>query len=72
VPAPRSISPLPPLRWGRFLGVVFLSVAGFTVSREIDISARARTEIKALNADLERRVAQRTAALGESEGVWRA
>jgi PAS domain S-box-containing protein len=53
---------------GSVLGVVFLSVAGFTVSREIDISARARTEIKALNADLERRVAQRTAALGESEG----
>jgi PAS domain S-box-containing protein len=49
-------------------GVVFLSLAGITVSREIGISARARAQVSALNADLERRVAERTAALGESEG----
>jgi PAS domain S-box-containing protein len=53
---------------GSILGAVFLSVAGFTVSREIGISARARAEVDALNAELEQRVAQRTAALGESEG----
>ncbi|MGA7502772.1 MAG: PAS domain S-box protein [Candidatus Sulfotelmatobacter sp.] len=53
---------------GSILGVVFLSVEGFTVSREIGVSARSRTQVNALNADLERRVAQRTADLGESEG----
>ncbi len=53
---------------GSLLGVVFLSIAGVTVSREIGISARARAQVNALNADLERRVAQRTEALGESEG----
>ena len=49
-------------------GVVFLSLAGVTVSREIGISAKARAQVSALNADLERRVAERTAALGESQG----
>jgi PAS domain S-box-containing protein len=53
---------------GSVLGVVFLSVAGFTVSREIGVSARARAQVDALNANLEQRVAERTAALGESEG----
>ena len=53
---------------GSLLGVVFLSIAGVTVSREIGISARARAQVNALNADLERRVAQRTEALGDSEG----
>ena len=53
---------------GSVVGVVFLSIAGATVSREIGISARARAQVDALNLDLERRVAQRTAALGESEG----
>jgi PAS domain S-box-containing protein len=53
---------------GALAGVIFLSVAGATVSREISISARARAQVNALNADLERRVAQRTEALGESEG----
>ena len=53
---------------GSVVGVVFLSIAGFTVSREIGISARARAEVNLLNADLEQRVAERTAALGESEG----
>jgi PAS domain S-box-containing protein len=48
---------------GALLGVVFLSVAGITVSREIGVSARARAQVKALNANLERRVEQRTAAL---------
>jgi PAS domain S-box-containing protein len=53
---------------GSVLGVIFLSVAGFTVSREIGVSARARVQVTALNANLEQRVVDRTAALGESEG----
>ncbi len=53
---------------GSVLGVVFLCIAGFTVRREIGISARARAQVEALNAELEQRVAERTAALGESEG----
>lgn len=48
---------------GLILGVTFLSVAGITVSREIGVSAKARAQINALNADLELRVEQRTAAL---------
>ena len=48
---------------GSLLGVIFLSIAGMTVSREIGVSARARAQVKALNAGLERRVEQRTAAL---------
>jgi len=53
---------------GSLLGVVFLSIAGVTVSREIGISARARAQVNALNADLERRVTQRTEVLGDSGG----
>jgi PAS domain S-box-containing protein len=53
---------------GSALGVIFLAIAGFVVSREISVSARARAQVVALNATLERRVAERTAALGESEG----
>jgi PAS domain S-box-containing protein len=48
---------------GSVLGVVFLTIAGFSVSRQTSISARARAQVNALNADLELRVAQRTAAL---------
>ena len=53
---------------GSILGIIFLSISGFTLNREIGISARARAQVSALNADLERRVADRTVALGESEG----
>jgi PAS domain S-box-containing protein len=52
---------------GSILGVIFLSIAGMTVNREIGVSARARGQVKAINALLERRVEQRTAALKESE-----
>jgi PAS domain S-box-containing protein len=52
---------------GSVLGVIFLSIAGMTVSREIGVSARARARVKALNTTLEQRVEQRTAALEESE-----
>jgi signal transduction histidine kinase len=55
---------------GSLLGVVFLFIAGMRVSREIGVSARARAQIKALNADLEQRVEQRTAAL-EAEAAAR-
>jgi PAS domain S-box-containing protein len=55
---------------GSLLGVVFLSIAGITVSREIGVSARARAQVKALNANLERSVEQRTAAL-EAEAAAR-
>ena len=48
---------------GALAGVILLSVAGATVSREIGISSRARTQVISLNAALERRVEQRTAAL---------
>lgn len=50
--------------------VIFLSIAGMRVRREIGVSARARAQVKALNAGLERRVEQRTAAL-QSEVVVR-
>jgi len=53
---------------GSFLGAVFLAIAGAAVNREVAIGARARAQVNSLNAELERRVAQRTAALGESEG----
>jgi PAS domain S-box-containing protein len=55
---------------GSLLGVIFLSIAGITVSREIGVGARARSQVKALNADLEGRVEQRTKAL-ESEAAAR-
>jgi len=55
---------------GSILGVVFLLIAGISVSREIGVSARARAQVKALNANLEQRVEQRTAAL-EAEAAAR-
>ena len=55
---------------GSILGVLFLSIAGMSLSREIGVSARARAQVKALNASLERRVEQRTAAL-EAEAAAR-
>jgi PAS domain S-box-containing protein len=54
---------------GSLLGVIFLSIAGMTVNREIGVSARARAQVKALNAGLERRVEQRTAALQSEVAV---
>jgi PAS domain S-box-containing protein len=56
---------------GSVLGVVFLSAAGFAVSREIGVSAHARTQVNGLNADLEQRVAQRTAALEAQTRVFK-
>ena len=48
---------------GSLLGMVFLVIAGFAISRQVAASARARVQLSALNSDLERRVEQRTAAL---------
>lgn len=53
---------------GTLMGVILLLLAGFRIGREIKISTRMRAQLQALNADLEKRVQQRTAALGESEG----
>ena len=54
-------------RWttfsGTMLGLITLVLAGFAIDREIGISARTRAEIVNLNASLEERVEQRTAAL---------
>jgi PAS domain S-box-containing protein len=52
------------------LGIIFLSIAGIMVSRQISVAAHAQGQVKALNADLERRVEQRTAAL-EAEAAAR-
>jgi PAS domain S-box-containing protein len=48
---------------GIFVGAGLLALAGFAVNREIDVSAQGREQIDTLNADLEQRVEQRTAAL---------
>jgi PAS domain S-box-containing protein len=42
---------------GTLVGAVFLLLAGFAVNREIGVSARARTQVSALNAELEQRTA---------------
>jgi PAS domain S-box-containing protein len=48
---------------GSVFGVIFLSIAGITVHRELGVSARARASVKTLNAELEQRVELRTAEL---------
>ena len=48
---------------GAFLGVGLWGLARRAVNREIDISTRAHAQINTLNAELEQRVEQRTAAL---------
>jgi PAS domain S-box-containing protein len=48
---------------GALLAVGLWSLARFAVDREIDVSARARAQVNTLNAELEQRVEQRTAAL---------
>ena len=51
------------VEFGSILGMLFLCFAGITVNREMRLTARAQAQVKALNADLEGRVEQRTAAL---------
>jgi signal transduction histidine kinase len=48
---------------GIFVGAGLLGLAWFAVDREIEVSARAQRQIVTLNAELEQRVEQRTAAL---------
>ena len=48
---------------GALVGVCLWCLARYAVSREISVSARARTQLAALNAELEERVQRRTAAL---------
>jgi PAS domain S-box-containing protein len=48
---------------GIFVGAVLLALARFAVNREINVSSRARAQLSGLNAELEQRVEQRTAAL---------
>jgi PAS domain S-box-containing protein len=48
---------------GALLGAGLWVLARFAVNREIENSTRARTQLSALNAELEQRVEQRTAAL---------
>ena len=50
---------------GEGLGFFFLFVAGFVIHEEMKQRARAEEEVRNLNADLERKVAERTAELAE-------
>jgi signal transduction histidine kinase len=50
---------------GEVLAVAFLGLAGIVVGQEIGQRRRAEMEVRNLNADLERRVADRTAELSE-------
>jgi PAS domain S-box-containing protein len=48
---------------GAFLGMGLWVLAGLAVNREIAVSSRARAQLSTLNAELEQRVEERTAAL---------
>jgi light-regulated signal transduction histidine kinase (bacteriophytochrome) len=50
---------------GEVLAVAFLGLAGIVVGQEIGLRRRAEIEVRTLNTDLERRVADRTAELRE-------
>ncbi len=50
---------------GEALGFVFLAAAGFVIQQEMGRRASAEQEVRTLNKDLERRVAERTAELAE-------
>ena len=52
---------------GTLVGVVFLALSGFAIQREMDAKAGVRAQLNVLNAELEQRVEQRTAALRESQ-----
>ncbi len=49
------------------LAVVFLAIAAFAMRHQIARSAQMREQLKAMNASLERTIAERTAALRESQ-----
>jgi signal transduction histidine kinase len=50
---------------GDLLGLVFLGIAGVITQREIVQRRKAEEEVRKVNADLERKVAERTAELAE-------
>jgi signal transduction histidine kinase len=50
---------------GELLGLLFLGIAGLVVHREMQHRRKAEEEVRKLNADLERKVAERTAELAE-------
>ena len=52
---------------GTLVGVVFLALSGFAIQREMDARAGVQAQLNILNAELEQRVEQRTAALQESQ-----
>jgi two-component system sensor histidine kinase/response regulator len=49
--------------FGSILGITFLFIAGLIISQSMRVAAKAQTQVRVLNADLERRVEQRTVAL---------
>ena len=49
------------------LGLAFLAIGGVAIHRAIDEGALARSQVKALNSTLERRVEERTAELHQNE-----
>lgn len=53
---------------GSLLGIAFVSIAIFAVRYELGGMVQARQQVDRLNRDLDRRVEERTAELGESEG----
>jgi PAS domain S-box-containing protein len=55
---------------GSFLGVIFLIIAGAKINQEIRAAARSQAQVRVLNANLERRVEQRTKEL-EAEATTR-
>ena len=52
---------------GALAGMIFLALSGFAIQREMDAKTRVRAQLNILNAELEQRVEQRTAALQESQ-----
>ena len=53
---------------GIFIGAGMLALARIAVNRQIDVSTKARAQLSTLNAELEDRVEQRTAALQSEVG----
>jgi light-regulated signal transduction histidine kinase (bacteriophytochrome) len=50
---------------GELLAIIFLAIAGFIIRAEMQNRRQAEEQVRKLNADLERKVAERTAELAE-------
>jgi signal transduction histidine kinase len=50
---------------GELLAIIFLAIAGFIIRAEMQHRRQAEAQVRKLNADLERKVAERTAELAE-------